>query len=375
MERFPLIKRSPSPLVLIKSVAESIAYRRNPGAYRPVAIKAPFSLDKVDFRDLRRKGQGPADTRAVSAASGDLIGAVRQAGIRGMGGGAFLAADKISAAAGARREAKVLIINAVECDPGLVHDDWIARHFGGEVCDAAGAVAQAAGISRIVFAVKKGTRLELPPWVEIHQTAWSYPAGEERRLIRAITGMDPEDDGPPAEQGVLVMNIQTLLRIKREVLQGETPSLRYFTYLDLDARRASVVVAEEGRPLDELAETLCPDAEQLYTGGGAMQSRSIRAEEGLSAEVNALIRGRKPHFSDKACKGCLQCAVHCPAGLRPDKILEAQRNGEVPAEGDPRLDASRCLDCGCCSYLCPAGIELCSVLQRSRGEAAAPAGG
>lgn len=353
MKTVPMIRRRLSPLGLVRNMFEAISYRRRP-EQRPISIPPPFQNrhPKLLGQDAPQAPRVPLPIEEIE----QLIHSIRLAHIQGMGGAAFPTAEKLERFVASPARERVLIINAVECDPGLVHDRWIAETYTGEWAGAVDCIARLAGIERIIFAHSDRAPEAVPKWMEDHTISSHYPAGQEALLIRSLFGRSLQ--GYPADEGFLVMNLQTLLMVWRKVICRQEEALRYLSLVDLEAKTASIVAAKEGERLSEVAERLCLDEERLYLGGGVMHCRRPVSGERLDGSVNAIVLGTPPNYSEQACRGCMQCTIHCPAGLAVHELVKLRQEGS----GDVSETAG-CMGCGTCSYLCPAGIHVEELIE------------
>ena len=107
---------------------------------------------------------------------------------------------------------KKLLINAVECDPALLHDEWLLAHRYDEITQAIHYLSKALSIEQVILATKnkniksngKYTISRVPP---------RYPMGEEHFLIQHVLGASLEKKDTPADRGILTLNLQSVYQI------------------------------------------------------------------------------------------------------------------------------------------------------------------
>lgn len=84
-----------------------------------------------------------------------ILERIRNSEIRGLSGGGFPVYEKIEAVLEANREKTYFIINGIECDPGLLHDEWIRRNKLDEVFFGIRAISKCVNFDRIILASRK----------------------------------------------------------------------------------------------------------------------------------------------------------------------------------------------------------------------------
>jgi NADH:ubiquinone oxidoreductase subunit F (NADH-binding) len=163
----------------------------------------------------------------------ELAALLRSSGLRGRGGGAFPAGDKLAAVA-AQALPSVVVVNATEGEPASSKDRTLLRLVPHLVLDGAAAAANALGARRVIIAVvQRGAVLErgvLAAAIEerrdhldwrIASIPDGFVAGEESALVNALNGKacKPSVKPPyPFERGVggrptLVQNAETLAHV------------------------------------------------------------------------------------------------------------------------------------------------------------------
>jgi len=162
----------------------------------------------------------------------DLIGLLRDAGLRGRGGAAFPTADKLAAVAG-QRGRPIVVANAVEGEPASAKDRALARLSPHLVLDGAVASAAALGTRDVVVAVSDAALDERRALeraaaqrrervdIEVAAVPHGFVSGEETAVLNALGGGPPKPTLKPPypfERGLdgrptLVQNAETLAHI------------------------------------------------------------------------------------------------------------------------------------------------------------------
>ena len=159
--------------------------------------------------------------------SEEIVAAVREAGVVGMGGAGFPTAVKLSPKEPDKIE--YVIANCSECEPYLTSDyrrmiEEPELIIGG-LKIAVSLFPNARGILAVEDnkpeAIKKLRELTKDePKIEVKQLQTKYPQGAERMLIYACTGRSINSSMLPADAGCIVDNTDTLCAIYRAVTEG-----------------------------------------------------------------------------------------------------------------------------------------------------------
>ncbi len=295
-----------------------------------------------------------------------LLSQLERHGVFGCGGAGFPAARKIRTFLDASGTDRHLLVNAVECDPGLLHDHWLLRNRMGEIAGGMALLDSAFGFDTMTLAVHEAEGVTVPAGVRLHRVPARYPAGAERLLVKTALGRTVRPDQTPASLGVLVLNVQTVLAIWRAVRYDERADARFLTVADADGRRGVVArvrlgtgmaavldAVRQARPA--LAQSLHPA--RILAGGGSMQAWHADESDVTDAAVNFVGSGRVPHFKESPqCSRCGRCEQVCPAGLPVGDIVRLAAADR--AEDAAALHPGRCMSCGSCSTVCLAGMNL-----------------
>ncbi len=350
--RKPLVRKKYSFFELLKVIFSKIS-----GGKSKSELCIPGFAETIQFRSVAsyQENSSAADT-ASQLSREQIFSAMLTNNLRGFGGAGFPMAEKLKAVLDSGHAEPVLIINSTECDPGLYHDKWILENKQKELENISGILRSVFGLSGIYLAKKKGTppvRLEGVTVVDIPDI---YPAGEENKLVSWLLGIECGENEYPAQKGVWVQNVQSLLML-HSVLSGDLP-LRYITMTDLNRKHAVVVECNIDSSIEYLAREVFGKYDQLYLGGGIMQSYPATGNKTLDSRINLIAAGKTAEFSDKDCHHCGQCTRYCTADLPvEDLVAEIAKGASVPEDMK-----AKCSRCGACSFLCPAGKDVCSLI-------------
>lgn len=288
-----------------------------------------------------------------------LIEALKAEGLNGLSGSDFPTARKLESFASSQAAKKYLIVNAVECEPGLLHDEWILKHRLGDVEYGIEVLKGCFSFDGVFLAAK--TAQDAPSaGYSFVRVPDRYPMGQERLLIKNVLRLELSNDDIPTRKGILVLNVQTVLAIGRTVREGSSDS-RYLTAAELPDASALVVEADIGADVKAVAEQLFPSRKDIYVGSGLMGVHPLQEGEKVSASTCFIGCGSTTDYASAAkCKGCGGCTRGCPEGVDVRGIVRALEKGNT--NGFEAFHPENCIGCGNCTYICAAGKDLRSII-------------
>lgn len=239
MKGYPLITKSQARRnTSIKQIQKTYKkqHKHIKGRFPKTQIsKMVVPRSEKDFHDLGSK-------QVVKKAPEDinihlLLGEFKEKGICGLSGSGFPADKKIKAAVEAKVREKVLIINAVACDPGLIHDDWLVKHELDKIEKGIALLNKYISFSKVILATKE--KLESKS-CEVYLVPNRYPMGAEKILISQVLGKKFMSDEIPAKKGILMLNVQTIYAIYEAIYEGVVANTRLITVADLSTGEAVI---------------------------------------------------------------------------------------------------------------------------------------
>lgn len=336
-------------------------------------VKTRFNINKAVSADLGRVLDltekkvtiEEAELGVPELSAEEIIRMIKYLNVFGMGGAAFPAHKKITAVRQSKAQKKYLIINGVECDPGLFHDNYILIKFNNEIQKGIEALKNCIDFTSIFLAVRSTEGLSYPEEIKIYQAANRYPAGEERRLIQDILKVKLDRNQFPAEQGILVFNVQTVYSIYQAIYLNHPADTRYLTVANLFTKSAVIAKVPMGMKLRDIVRKIYPRATQIFVGGGIMQAHAADVETVADNNTNFIAIGRFPRFKESPqCSGCGDCDRHCPAALKVKKIADLVDQGKLKEV--MKYNPAECISCGSCSYFCLAGRNLAQKIYTAK---------
>ncbi len=306
-----------------------------------------------------------------------LLARIRDCGLIGMGGAAFPSAVKI---AGTREhQLETLIINAAECEPYITCDDMLMRGHAHEIIE---------GIHILMHILKPkhcliGIEDNKPQAIEAMQDAIQpvedrsystviqvvkiptiYPSGDEKQLIKILTGKSLFKQALPINHGLLVHNVATVHSVYNAVIQGRPLISRVVTVTGRGIKNPQNFYTLMGTTFNHLVEQsggYTDKAERLIMGGPMMGYAMHTDELPVVKMTNCILAIPKedsPYSSNIAmpCIRCGKCAEACPVDLLPQQLYWHARANDFEKVQEHNL--FDCIECGCCSYVCPSNIPL-----------------
>ncbi|NLU25790.1 MAG: 4Fe-4S dicluster domain-containing protein [Hungateiclostridium thermocellum] len=273
-------------------------------------------------------------------------------GLIGMGGGCFPVIEKINTFLSSDAENRKIIINAVECEPGLKQDEWLLYNRKDEIMTGIGYIQNALKVTDVTIAVSQKLNWENEEF-KICQVPARFPIGEEHFLINAVTGDHMEMDIIPAEEGILVMNLQTVYQIYR-LMNCAYDGRHFVTIANMKNGEARVaLVSGDDKVIDTVKKAFSGEMD-YYCGSGVLTSRKATPEDVFTSQISfAAISPEHNIGNENKCKGCGKCTKKCPSGVQVHeivKILEEDKNADISM-----YYTDKCIQCGCCAYFCMAG--------------------
>ncbi len=329
----------------------------------PLAGRVTLGNDRLI---ITTAAEQPPPRATRPAGPRELVARLRECGVVGLGGAAFPLHRKIAAVAG--RPLRLLIVNAVECDPHLASDAALLQSTPEELGAAIATLASMLAPERLVVAVEPvheaiARRRLARAGAEIDVVPGRYPAGAETLLMarHLDTPLDPGER--PTGRGALCVNIATAHAAYLAIRYGLPCTARLVTITGCGARDG-VYRAAFGTPLGALV----PDTERALIGGSMMGRRPPSDEPAVvDAACNGIHVGdlRRPA---SPCIRCAACIEVCPADLSPERLLHHIEAKDLETACCAGLDA--CLRCRACDVVCPSGIELAATFGSAQGEVA-----
>ena len=307
-----------------------------------------------------------------------IVQAVQDAGIVGLGGAAFPTHVKLAPPKDAKVE--VVLINGAECEPYLTTDHRSMVEFPERVHLGIRVMLKALGISRAVIGVEKNkpdaiARLTATLPADLDVTVLpltvKYPQGAEKMLIRAVLGREVPSGKLPISVGAVVQNVGSAAMIG-EVFDTGLPLVeRIVTVTGHGVTRPANLIVPVGTKLQDLLDYcggLTGDAAEILFGGPMMglpvadpATPILKGTTGVVVLTTADVRAQVSY----PCIHCGYCLDACPMFLDPQHLGSLARAGRHE-EMQLQHHLADCMLCGSCAYVCPSNIPLSQLFQASK---------
>jgi electron transport complex protein RnfC len=301
----------------------------------------------------------------------EILQAVQETGMVGLGGAAFPTHAKLAAPTGFPIEH--LLVNGCECEPYLTADHRMMMEWPQHLMAGIRFTMKACGARHAMIGVEDnkpdalaalGKVLPADGSISVHAVRTKYPQGAEPMLITALLGRDLPAGMRPYQIGVVMQNVGTLAELGRLIPERRGLIERVVTVSGSGVSRPGNYLIPVGTPLRFVLEHAgAPhDAVEVILGGPMMGNAAASLDVPVTKAASGILvfdRSRIVAGAGKMhpCIHCGECVQACPKGLNPSTLgmLASKRQFEAMAEN---YHLGSCFECGCCSYVCPSHIPL-----------------
>jgi electron transport complex protein RnfC len=311
----------------------------------------------------------PCDVEKASKK--EIVAAIQDAGIVGLGGAAFPTHVKLSITD--PKFIDTIIINGVECEPWLTTDHRVMLEQVDDIFLGIRYLLKATGAEKAIIGIEankpdavKTLRAACPAGepISVEVVKVKYPQGAEKMLIKALLGREVPSGGLPVDVNVVVQNVATTAEIGRLLPHGRGIMERVVTITGPAVGKKGNYLIPIGTPLRFALDQvdLADDVSRVFLGGPmmgqALSSLDIPITKGTSGIVAFTTKEQAP--TDQKvypCIRCGHCVDACPMFLNPTRLGTLARNREYDLMAE-KYHLFDCFECGSCSYVCPSHIPL-----------------
>ena len=306
----------------------------------------------------------------------EILHAIREAGIVGMGGAAFPGNVK---ALGAMGNVDTLIANGCECEPYITADDTLLRTRPEQVLEGMLILRSLLHPKRTVLAVEDNKteaiaelKKLLPafPDIELAILPTRYPQGSEKQLIQAVTGRQVPPGQLPVKVGCAVFNVSTFAAICRAATEGQALTERIVTVSGeaiAQPQNFLVPIGTSFHDLIEIAGGLHDKTERVISGGpmmGVAQSDLSVPVIKATNSILCLLKDKNGAAENPVCLRCGKCVSVCPMRLQPLYMYRFTNAGRVDELN--RMNLMDCMECGSCAFTCPGKLPLVETFRKGK---------
>ncbi|HHW00823.1 MAG TPA: electron transport complex subunit RsxC [Clostridiaceae bacterium] len=309
----------------------------------------------------------------------ELLEAIRQSGLVGLGGAGFPTHVKLSPPPD--KPVDTLIINAAECEPYITSDYREIIENSGNIIGGINILKELLKVKNVYIgiednkpeAIKVMTHLaEKIDDIKVIKLRSRYPQGAEKMLIYSITGRKVPPGKLPLDVGVIVMNVNSVSFVSEYIKTG-MPLIKKRVTVDGSAvKNPSNVEILIGTPLKDVFD-FCggfnSEVHKVLMGGPMMGIAQHSLNLPVMKYTNALLAFGKEETEtgeESPCIRCGRCVYACPMNLMPLYInLHALKENIDELE---KYKPNDCIECGSCSYVCPAKRHLVQSIRLAKAQ-------
>lgn len=333
-------------------------------------------LEAFPFSSQEVAEGAPIDFK--TAAPDQILQAIQDAGIVGLGGAAFPTHVKLKVPEG--KTCEVLMLNGIECEPFLTTDHRVMLEQGPDIFMGIRYLLKVTGAKRAIIGIEANKKdaaehlnkmipEDLP--VEVKVVPVKYPQGSEKMLITSVLGKEVPSGGLPIDVGVVAVNVATAAEIGRLLPHGRGIQERVVTITGPGVKKKGNYLIPIGTPLRYVLEEVGVDENisEVYMGGPmmgvAVSNLDISIVKGTSGIVVFTDKEAKGKQKIYPCIKCGACVDACPILLNPSK-MGILAKFEAYDEIAEKFNLFDCFECGSCSYVCPSNIPLVQYFRLSK---------
>ncbi len=323
----------------------------------------------------------PLDASHASAA--EMIAAVKNAGICGMGGAAFPTHVKMTIPEG--KHADVVILNGAECEPYLTADHRMMLEHSARIVGGLKLILRATGVVRGVIAIEMNkldaianmrAAVSGEETISVLPLKTKYPQGSEKQLITVVTGREVPRGKLPLDAGALVFNVSTAAAVYDAITLGK-PLVERVTSVTGGVKEPGNLLLRVGTRYEDAINAcggLVEDARKIFAGGPMTGLCAADLEAATTKATNGIVvldEMQAKAVQESACIRCARCVSVCPVGLHPYLMRADLDKRDI--ESAKQHGLMDCVLCGACSYICPARRYLSASYKAAREDLAAKA--
>lgn len=312
----------------------------------------------------------------------DILKAVKDSGIVGMGGATFPTSVKLSPPP--EKKIEDLIINGVECEPYLTADHRLMLEQSDGIIQGIKLLQKVLNPIHTYIGIENNKpdaiallseKTKNDASIEVAPLKVKYPQGAEKQLIGALTKKIVPPGKLPMDVGCVVQNVGTLFAIKEAVVDSRPLVERVVTISGGAVKNPGNYKVRIGTKLSDLLDAiggLKEEPAKIISGGPmmgiAINSLDIPIMKGTSGVLFFSEKeAAQANYSDySTCISCGRCVSACPMGLNPS-LLSILGENELWADMK-KADLLDCIECGSCNFSCPAHRPIVQLIKTAKIE-------
>ncbi len=306
----------------------------------------------------------------------DMLAAIREAGIVGLGGAAFPTHVKLKPPP--EKKIDTIILNGCECEPFITSDHRVLLEYGRQVLMGLYIISRTLDPKDIFIAIEDNKRdaithikdlifeIGFDDIFKIVSLPSRYPMGAEKTLIKTVVGRAVPMGGLPMDVGVVVNNVTTAKAIYEALIEGK-PLIDKVITVTGEFENPKNVLARIGTPVRELID-LCgindERTNKVIIGGPMMGNTLVELDFPVTKGVNCVLARDSRIPDEQNCINCGSCVRICPMDLMPLVYVRTVKSGRSDGLSDHYIE--NCIECGSCAYVCPANIPIVGYIKTGK---------
>lgn len=309
----------------------------------------------------------------------EIIAAIKDAGIVGMGGATFPTHVKLSIPP--EKNVDTIILNGAECEPYLTADHRLMLENPEDIVEGLRAIMKATNVENGYIGIEANKPDAIKameeaaanyPNIKVVSLKVKYPQGAEKQLIYACIKREVPSGALPADAGAVVANVATAAQVAVTLKTGMPLIDRITTITGSAIANPKNLLIKNGVPIKEIIEQCGGFSEtpgKIIMGGPMMGFAQFTDEVVTSKGSSGILifteeEGKTPE--EEQCIRCGKCVDICPAFLQPLYISAYSINNMM--EHAEKYRALDCIECGSCSYICPSRRPLLQSIRVAKGQ-------
>ncbi len=331
--------------------------------FHPSGVKTPAVIIENDFLEEWDPEICPiGDYESLSASQ--IVEAIKNAGIVGMGGATFPTHVKLSPPPD--KEIKYIIVNGAECEPYLTSDYRAMIEYPEKIIYGLKTIMKIFNLKTGYIGIEDNKKdgikslkdaLGQDDSVKILTLKTKYPQGSEKHLIKAITKKEVPSGKLPSDVGAIVVNVDTAVSIANLLKTGRPLTDRIVTVTGDAVAEPCNLRVRIGTPFCDVLEAaggIKENIKKLIMGGPMMGMAQYSINTPVIKGTSGLLCLTDNEINDKkelACLRCAKCVDACPMGLMP--LYLSMHSKKEDFENMKKYNILDCIECGSCSFACP----------------------
>ena len=307
----------------------------------------------------------------------EILNAIKEAGIVGMGGATFPTVVKLSPPPG--KAVEVLLINGCECEPYLTCDHRLMLERPADLLAGTRLIMKVLDVDNAYICIEgnKDDAIEAireindDPRIVLLRMPTKYPQGSEKHLVKAALDREVPSGGLPMDVGTMIQNVGTAVAIYEAVRFGKPLIERVVAVTGQNLKDPQNLMVKIGTPLglliDECGGIVEEPAKVIVGGpmtGRAQSDLNVPVMKGTTGVVVLPPDMALADMEYNDCVRCCKCVDHCPVLLYPNQISIYCEVGMIKEAME--WNTLDCIECGICSYVCPSKRPITFLVQRTK---------